>query len=69
MNDLIDTVFGDPFITLNCDSGECLPLSLVPGYEVIRSSHRLGMSWADLPNLALSSCRSLPSQITANGSP
>jgi hypothetical protein len=34
MNDLIDTVFGDPYITLNCDSGECLPRSLIPGYEV-----------------------------------
>ena len=34
MNDLIDSVFGDDFISLNCQSGECLHISQVPGYEV-----------------------------------
>ena len=34
MNDLIDTMFGDRYITLQCDSGECLHYSQVPGYEV-----------------------------------
>lgn len=33
MNDLIDTVFGDPYITLQCDSGECLHYTQVPGYQ------------------------------------
>lgn len=33
MNDLITQVFGDPYITLNCFGGECLPGSLVPGYQ------------------------------------
>jgi hypothetical protein len=34
MNELITQVFGDPYITLECFGGECLPGSLVPGYEV-----------------------------------
>lgn len=34
MNELIDTVFGDPYITLNCESGECLHYTQVPGYQV-----------------------------------
>src|ERR1700761_2530067 len=29
MNDLIDSVFGDPYITLNCAGGECLHFSQV----------------------------------------
>ncbi|KAI0783919.1 hypothetical protein BC629DRAFT_1582504 [Irpex lacteus] len=32
MNDLILTFFGDSYITLECDSGECLHYSQVPGY-------------------------------------
>lgn len=34
MNDLIDMFFGDNFISLKCESGECLHYSQVPGYEV-----------------------------------
>lgn len=34
MNDLIDTIFGDNYISLKCNSGECLHYSQVPGYEV-----------------------------------
>lgn len=34
MNDLIDSIFGDSFITLQCDGGECLHYSQVPGYIV-----------------------------------
>lgn len=34
MNDLIDTIFGDDYISLQCNSGECLHYSQVPGYEV-----------------------------------
>src|ERR1700761_6670116 len=30
----ITTFFGDPYITLNCSSGECLAKSMLPGYEV-----------------------------------
>ncbi|KAH9831656.1 uncharacterized protein C8Q71DRAFT_781859 [Rhodofomes roseus] len=33
MNELIDTMFGDRYITLQCDGGECLHYSQVPGYE------------------------------------
>jgi hypothetical protein len=36
MNDLIQSIFGDPSIYLNCDSGECLHYSQVPGYVVSR---------------------------------
>jgi hypothetical protein len=32
MNDLIDQIFGDPYITLQCEGGECLHYSQVPGY-------------------------------------
>lgn len=34
MNDLILTFFGDGYITLDCQSGECLHYSQVPGYVV-----------------------------------
>jgi hypothetical protein len=34
MNQLITDVFGDPYITLNCTSGECLAANQVPGYSV-----------------------------------
>ncbi|GMF63911.1 unnamed protein product [[Candida] boidinii] len=34
MNDLINNVFGDPYITLNCKSGECLHASEIPGFEI-----------------------------------
>jgi hypothetical protein len=32
MNELIDSVFGDNFISLKCEGGECLHKSQVPGY-------------------------------------
>lgn len=34
MNSLINDVFGDPYITVNCEGGECLHYSQVPGYIV-----------------------------------
>lgn len=34
MNDLISSVFGDPYITLKCESGECLHKSEIPGYDL-----------------------------------
>lgn len=33
MNDLIKSIFGDKSITLNCNAGECLYRTEVPGYE------------------------------------
>lgn len=33
MNDLIQLVFGDPYITLQCSLGECLHRSEIPGFE------------------------------------
>jgi hypothetical protein len=32
MNELIDSIFGDQYITLNCEGGECLHKSQIPGY-------------------------------------
>ncbi|KAG8905256.1 hypothetical protein FRB99_000371 [Tulasnella sp. 403] len=32
MNQLINDIFGDPFITLRCNGGECLHYTQVPGY-------------------------------------
>jgi len=34
MNDLIDQIFGDAYISLQCEGGECLHYSQVPGYVV-----------------------------------
>jgi hypothetical protein len=34
MNDLINDIFGDGYITLQCEGGECLHYSQVPGYVV-----------------------------------
>lgn len=34
MNDLISSVFGDPYITLHCNSGECVHKSEIPGYDI-----------------------------------
>jgi hypothetical protein len=34
MNDLIDQIFGDAYISLQCGGGECLHYSQVPGYVV-----------------------------------
>jgi len=32
MNQLINDIFGDSYITLTCEGGECLHYSQVPGY-------------------------------------
>ncbi|ODV96926.1 hypothetical protein PACTADRAFT_48714 [Pachysolen tannophilus NRRL Y-2460] len=34
MNDLITSVFGDPYITLHCASGECMHYSEIPGFDI-----------------------------------
>ncbi len=34
MNDLINSIFGDTYITLECEGGECIHYSQVPGYVV-----------------------------------
>lgn len=34
MNELIQNVFGDPYITLTCKSGECIHKSEIPGYDL-----------------------------------
>lgn len=34
MNQLIQSVFGDPYITLHCNSGECIHKSEIPGYTL-----------------------------------
>jgi hypothetical protein len=36
MNDLINSVLGDNYIVFECDGGECLHYSQVPGYVVSR---------------------------------
>ncbi|ANB13836.1 putative ATP-dependent permease ADP1 [Sugiyamaella lignohabitans] len=42
MNDLIKSVFGDPYITLECDSSECLHYTELPGYLPPEKSVRRG---------------------------
>ncbi|KAI3404568.2 ADP1 [Candida oxycetoniae] len=34
MNELIQSVFGDPYITLSCAAGECVHKSEIPGYNL-----------------------------------
>jgi hypothetical protein len=34
MNQLISDIFGDGFISLTCEGGECLHYTMVPGYRV-----------------------------------
>ncbi len=34
MNQLINDIFGDGYISLTCEGGECLHYSQVPGYIV-----------------------------------
>lgn len=38
MNDLIQSVFGDPYITLKCKSGECVHQSEIPGFDIPKKS-------------------------------
>lgn len=51
MNDLISTIFGDPYITLNCHAGECLHYSEIPGYK--SPSDRTTLSWGETIILTL----------------
>lgn len=53
MNDLIETIFGDPYITLHCESGECLHYSEIPGYNP--PSKDIAMSWRAKVILSLTS--------------
>ncbi len=46
MNDLILSVFGDPYITLQCEGGECLHYSQVPGYVVRANNNYLASSYS-----------------------
>lgn len=48
MNQLIDQVFGDSFITLQCDGGECLHYSQVPGYVVCLMDSHITLSSSDI---------------------
>ena len=41
MNELINSIFGDSYITLDCEGGECLHYSQVPGYVVCYASPSL----------------------------
>lgn len=45
MNDLISSVFGDPYITLHCSSGECIHKSEIPGYDLPDHSR---LTWGNL---------------------
>lgn len=46
MNEMIDSIFADPYITLTCGGGECLHYSQVPGY-IVSSSPALMLSLVD----------------------
>lgn len=37
MDQLLKSIFGDDFISLECNSGECLHYSQVPGFKVIQA--------------------------------
>ena len=54
MNELINSIFGDSYITLDCEGGECLHYSQVPGYVVCMSVSSLQycfkLLFSDLPN-------------------
>lgn len=43
MNQLINDIFGDGYITLQCEGGECLHYSQVPGYVVSYDTFLLGL--------------------------
>lgn len=45
MNDLISSVFGDPYITLHCASGECIHKSEIPGYDL---PDKKRLTWSNL---------------------
>ena len=47
MNQLINDIFGDTYITLNCKSGECMRSSEVPGFVVSRLEFSLFASNSD----------------------
>ncbi|GAV49516.1 hypothetical protein ZYGR_0P01600 [Zygosaccharomyces rouxii] len=53
MNDLISTIFGDPYIMLECRGGECLHYSEIPGY--MPPDKDISMSWQANLILALTS--------------
>lgn len=39
INELISDIFGDPYITMDCESGQCLSSKEVPGYAVSLALH------------------------------
>lgn len=43
MNDLIQSIFGDPYIELECESGECLHYSEIPGYRLPSSDNYMSL--------------------------
>lgn len=43
MNDLIKSVFGDPMITLDCESSECIHYTELPGYHLPEKSVNRGL--------------------------
>ena len=45
MNHLISSVFGDPYITLQCESGECVHISEVPGFDI---PDKKALTWHNL---------------------
>ncbi|CDK25181.1 unnamed protein product [Kuraishia capsulata CBS 1993] len=49
MNDLITNVFGDPYITLECNSGECIHSSEIPGFV---TPDKPRFSWRQLATIA-----------------
>ncbi|KAI5988629.1 hypothetical protein EDD15DRAFT_2288934 [Pisolithus albus] len=50
MNQLINDIFGDAYITLNCEGGECLHYSQVPGYQ--RPTRPDNTTWVALSSAA-----------------
>ena len=65
MNDLIRQIFGDAYITLECEGGECLHYSQVPGYVV---SPFAFFSLGYITRVLMTMIRDHQNRITLNGS-
>lgn len=59
MNQLINDIFGDEYITLQCDFGECMHYSMVPGFvrpEQPDNSRLLAVSIATTAAVVVAAC-------------
>ena len=50
INDLITTLFGDPYIALKCNGGECMHYSQIPGYS---QPNKKNLTWKQITGLSI----------------